>query len=101
MPSFGSEVQHQLGQAGAIARLETFVNKVREQYQGQVSNLTEEWNDHELTFSFSAYGIQIQGTLTVEEALVRMTGTLPFAAIAFKGKIESSLADELQKALSD
>ena len=53
-----------------------------------------------LTFSFTTYGIQIQGTLTVEEAAVTLDGTLPFAAIAFKGKIESSLSEELRKALS-
>ena len=101
MPSFGSQVEHQLGQPAAVARLETFIDKVREQYQGQVSGLTEEWNENVLTFSFTAYGIQIQGTLTVEETAVTLDGTLPFAAIAFKGKIESSLAEELKQALAD
>jgi hypothetical protein len=36
----------------------------------------------------------------VEESVVTLAGKLPFAAIAFKGKIESSITAELEKALT-
>ena len=99
MPSFGSEVAHQLGQEAAIACLKTFLDRVRERYQDQVSKLDGEWKDHVLTFSLTTYGFTIDGTLTVEENNVTLSGTLPFAAVAFRGKIEKSISNELEKAL--
>lgn len=99
MPSFGSQVEHELGQEEAIARLKTFLDKVRERYKDQVSKLDGEWNENLLNFSLTTYGFTIDGTLTCEESCVTLNGTLPFAAIAFRGKIEESICNELEKAL--
>ena len=101
MPGFGSEVGHQLGQDAAIERLKTFLDRVRERYKDQVSKLDGEWNANVLNFSLTTYGFTLDGVLTVEESLVTLAGTLPFAAIAFRGKIESSITAELEKALPD
>lgn len=100
MPGFGSEVEHQLGQEAAIECLKTFLDRVRERYKDQVSKLDGEWSENVLDFSLTTYGFTIDGTLTVEDQLVTLKGTLPFAAIAFRGKIESSIASELEKALT-
>lgn len=100
MPQFNTEVPHQLGQAEATDRLKGFVQQVRERYQTQVSDLTSDWSDNVLTFSLKTYGFAIDGTLTVEDALARLSGNLPFAALAFRGKIEQTLAGELRRELS-
>ena len=100
MPGFKTEVPHQLDRETATERLKTFLEKVRQQYQGQVSNLQESWNEDTLTFAFSTYGFKISGTLTVAAGAVLLGGRLPLAAMMFKGKIEQTIRDELAKVLA-
>ena len=47
----------------------------------------------------TTYGFTISGKLTVDDSSARIEGQLPFAALAFKGKIEKSIAEEMQKQL--
>ena len=100
MPGFDIEVPHQLGQQEAASRLKGFFQKVREKYQSQVTDLEETWNDNILDFSFKTYGFAIKGTGTVEAENVQFKGELPFAAVAFRGKIEQSIREELAKELA-
>lgn len=100
MPSFSTEVPHQLGREEAIGRLKNFLDQVAEKYKDQVSQLDGEWTENVLDFSLTTYGFKITGKLTVEDDVARMDGQLPFAAVAFRGKIEQSIGAELKKALS-
>ena len=100
MPTFSTEVPHQLGAEQATERLKQFVEQVREQYKEFVTDLQGSWADNLLTFSFRAYGFKIDGTLTVDERAARLAGTLPFAAVVFRGKIEQTIAGELRRELS-
>ncbi len=100
MPSFKAEVSHQLGQAAATERLKGFADKIRERYKDQVSNMQESWGDNSLEFSFKTLGLSIKGKINIEDTVVKLNGTLPFAALPFRGKIENSIKDELAKALS-
>ena len=58
------------------------------------------WNDNTLDFSLTTYGFDIKGRLTVDDNLACLEGKLPLAALAFKGKIEKSIASELQRELA-
>ena len=100
MPAFAIEVAHEVGQEEATERLKGFFQKVREKYQAQITDLEESWDDNQLAFSFKTYGFTIKGTGTVLAENVEFTGELPFAAVAFKGKIEESIRGELTKVLS-
>jgi hypothetical protein len=100
MPAFNVEVPHQLGQQSARQRLEHFIQKATETYKDQISELEGNWNDDTLDFRITTYGFKISGKLEVMENLVRLSGQLPFAAIAFRGKIEKAFASELNRALS-
>jgi hypothetical protein len=100
MPAFSTQVEHQLGREKATERLKGFLEKVRDRYQSQVSNLEGAWSDNVLTFAFTTYGFKIKGTLVADETTVALNGELPFAAIMFKGRIEQSIRDELAKALA-
>jgi hypothetical protein len=100
MPSFRTEVPHQLGQDTATERLKEFLEKIRERYQDQVSQLAGEWQGSVLTFSLTTYGITVKGTLTVEDQRARLEGTLPLAAMPFRGKIQDSIASELERELA-
>lgn len=99
MPNFNIAIPHQLGQQEAAGKLKGFLEQVRSRYQSQVSDLEENWNGNTLSFGFKTYGFNIKGSVIVEEQQVELDGNLPFAAVAFKGKIEQSIRDELEKVL--
>lgn len=100
MPGFRTEVPHTLGQEQATERLKQFLERVAERYKDQVSSIDGTWVEHKLTFALKTFGFTIGGDLTVEEATAVLEGQLPFAAMAFKGKIEQSIKAELEKALA-
>lgn len=100
MPGFRIDVPHQLGQEAATERLRGFLDNVRERYQSQVSDLEESWSDDTLSYSFKTYGFKIKGAATVAAEVVTLQADLPFAAVAFKGKIEQSIREELEKILA-
>lgn len=99
MPGFSTEVPHHLGREAAVAKLKDFAEHIRERYKDQVSSMTGQWRDNVLDFALTTYGFTINGLLTVEEQVARIEAQLPFAALAFRGKIEHSFASELKKAL--
>ena len=100
MPGFTTEVPHNLGQQAAIEKLRGFAARVQEKYKDQVSSMTGDWNDNIINYAMTTYGFTISGVLTVEEQLAKLEAQLPFAALAFKGKIEQSFAGEIKKALA-
>ena len=100
MPSMKIIFPHQLGQPEAVERLKNLLTRVKDKYQDQVSDLKESWNDNTLTFSFSTYGFQVAGDVIVQPTEVQLDGQIPFAAMMFKGKIESALRDQLTKELA-
>lgn len=100
MPKTSLSVPNPLTQQEARQRLHEFLPQVRERYQGQITNVEESWEGDTLHFSFSTFGIQIKGTIAVEDSEVKFTGELPLAAMMFKGRIEQSIRDELTKLLA-
>jgi len=76
------------------------VEDVQERFKDQVSHVDGGWNDDVLDFSLTTFGLTVTGSLTVDESAARVSGQLPLAAMAFRGKIEQSIADELKQALS-
>lgn len=99
MPGFQVNVPHGLGQQQAVERLKVFLQRIAEKYKDQVSKMEGNWVDNILTFAMTTYGFTITGKLTVDDNSARLEGQLPFAAFAFKGKIEKSIEDELRKEL--
>ena len=99
MPKFNVEVSHGLGQQQARDRLSKFLEVLRSKFEDQVSNFEGAWDGDILNFGFSTFGIKVSGGLTVMEDTVAIEGDLPFSAMMFKGKIESSIEAELEKLL--
>jgi hypothetical protein len=95
MPRLTMETAHALGQDEALRRLREKFDSVRAQHGGEVKNLSEEWTDHTLNFSFSAMGMGVSGKVKVEDCAVKLDADLPFAAMLFKGAIESRIRTEL------
>jgi hypothetical protein len=100
MPSFSVTVPHSLGQAEALARVGRFLENVQRDYAAYLSDVQGEWLENRLQFGFRASGLPISGQLVVQESEVHVAGPLPLAAALFRGRIERSIHDELQKLLS-
>lgn len=100
MPSYNVSVPHDLGQSAARARVEQFLEAVQRDYAEHVRNVSGEWEENQLNFRFLTSGLNISGTLAVEETLVEVSGPLPFVAVLFRGKIEQQIRAELGKLLS-
>lgn len=100
MPAYQVAVPHSLGREAAKSRVEQFLESVQRDYASHISNVQGGWTGDQLQFSFSATGLAISGTMQVEESAVQVSGPLPLAAAFFRGRIEQTIKDELQKLLS-
>jgi hypothetical protein len=100
MPTVTITTPHSLGAEEATTRLKSFFTKLKERHADKVSNLEEAWNDNKLDYSFSTYGFNIKGDIAIEPDQIKVNGNLPFAAMMFKGKIEQTVRDELEKLLA-
>jgi len=97
MPKFSVQVPHSLTREEARARLERFADRLQQKFQTQVSDLDQSWEDDTLRFRFKTYGIPLSGGIAVNDASLDVDGDLPFSAMMFRGKIESSIREELEK----
>jgi hypothetical protein len=100
MPSLSIKVPHSLSAEEATSRLKSFFEKLKERHADKMSNLEESWEGNRLAYAFSTFGFNIKGDMNVEPNEVAVNGTLPFAAMMFKGKIEQSVREELEKVLA-
>ena len=85
------QIPHALGREEATRRIKEQIPKVRD----QVPDLDEQWQDHTLTFHFTAMGFKVGGTLAVEDTAANLDVDLPLAAMMVKGMIEQRIRQEL------
>jgi len=100
MPSIKMSVPHQLTRQQAADRLKNMAEQIKKQYGNMVQNLNESWTGETGNFSFTVMGFDISGKVQVEENEVNMDGQIPFAALAFKGKIESVIREKMTELLA-
>src|SRR6185503_4227781 len=86
-------IPHQLSQPQAMGRIQSLIANVKAEHGDKISDLREQWVDNVGTYSFSAMGFSVTGTITVMPTSVRLTGNLPFAASFFKNTIESTIRE--------
>ena len=100
MPKSTVVVPHQLGSDEALERIKGILGKAKEQYGDRITDLQENWTSTGGTFSFKAMGFKISGTLAVTDSDVEIVGEYPFAAIPFKGTIETMLRERAERLLA-
>ena len=77
------------------------VHGVSLQMHGEkVSDLSQSWSGNTLAFGFKTFGIKINGAVDVLEDVLKVTCDIPFAAMMFKGKIESEVRQQLERLVS-
>jgi len=100
MGSINMSVSHTLGKQEACRRLQQKLDAVRQSYSHHVSQLSEVWQEGVLQFSFRAAGMNVSGTITVEDSQVSLHAVLPLAAMMFRGLIEQRIRQELGNLLA-
>lgn len=99
MPGFHVEVPHNMTAEDATNRIKDVMEHLRGKFEGQVKDMQQNWNGNAIQFSFKTMGMAIKGEMVAFEESVVVKGDLPFAAMLFKGRIESSIREELEKVL--
>jgi len=101
MASFGVKLAHQQSRDTAAEKLRQFSSVVLSDLPTGITDVSEQWNeDGSLGFAFKAMGMQLEGTMIVGEDEVAVDGTMPFAAMPFRGAIESQIKEKLKAALA-
>jgi hypothetical protein len=99
VPKSTINVPHQLGKDMALTRIKDILVQAKAQYGDKISDLQEDWTDEGGSFSFKAMGFKISGSMTVTDSNVEILGDYPFAALPFKGTIESTLRERAERLL--
>jgi hypothetical protein len=101
MAKFNVTVDHEVQRDEAVTRLRGFSDRMREEVPVEVTDVEEKWDDAgNLSFSFKALGFTISGSMVTTENKITVDGKLPFAALPFRGAIESQIADKVREAIA-
>lgn len=100
MARFSVDVHHHLDREDSGLRLRTFADRVREDLPGGVEDVRESWDDAgNVEFSFRAWGFAVSGRMENRAGLVHVSGTIPLAALPFRGMIEREIRNKVLEAL--
>ena len=97
MPKFHLEVPHNVSAEEGKSRLERFIESLQAKFGDKVSDLSQAWNGNTLSFSFKSFGFKVAGAIDSLEKKLDVNGDLPFAAMMFKGKIETEIREQLSR----
>lgn len=100
MPKFNVNVPHEIDRTEAIEKLKSFMDGAKKDAPVELSEVTESWDDDgNLEFAFSAMGFRIAGQMVTKGREISVTGNLPFAAMPFRGALETQLASKIREAI--
>ncbi len=101
MAKFNVVVIHEIHRELAVTRLRGFSEKMRDQAPVELTDLKEAWDElGNLEFSFKALGFEVSGSMVTCENKITVIGNLPFAALPFRGAIETQIADKVREAIA-
>ena len=100
MAKFITAVEHQLGSSAAQSRLQDFITQMTTQHDDTIESMDGTWNDNVLTFELTAMGMKVAGTLAVNDDVIEIQGTMPFALSLMRGRMEKTIEQELRKLLA-
>lgn len=87
-------LSHDLGKAGARARIERSLGQIRAQLGPFVTSIEDAWTGDHLTFRVVAMGQTVTGRIEVQDALVRIELVLPGLLGLLAGKIAGQLRQQ-------
>lgn len=100
MAAIDFSVTHSLSEAEALKRIKNLIKETKKEHGDLISDLKEKWEGNLGTFSFSAQGYSVSGTILVAGPEVTLAGEIPWALSFLKGTIKRTLADRAKKLLN-
>ena len=91
MPSLNMTIPFSISHEEALKRIKTLLSETKKEHGDTIENLKEQWNGNVGTFSFTAKGYDISGTVTVGSSTIELDGKIPFAVSLFKGAITNAI----------
>jgi len=83
----------------ALTRIKNLIPQLKEDFKTQISEVHEEWDNDKAIFGFKIMGFAIKGKFVVTENQAIIDASLPFAALMFRGMIETKIKEEATKLL--
>jgi hypothetical protein len=100
MANLKIKIPHELNQEEAQKRIKKLLSETKEDHGDKISNLHERWDNNVGTFSFTTYGFDLSGTLTVNKSSVDLDADVPFAVMIFKDKIKNLIQEKAAELLA-
>jgi hypothetical protein len=100
MANLSLSIPHSQTQEEALSRVKQLLSRIQEEQKGTVTNVQENWDGPNGSFSFTAKGFNIAGTIQVKENEVHLESELPFAVALFKGQIASMITERAKALLA-
>ena len=99
MPKVTVTVPHNDPIDDAVEKVAQVIGKALNDFQGK--DIEIHWDNSRANFSLTSLGFKIKGDVVVGSSSVVANVELPFAAIAFKGKVKESLTKKLTRTFGD
>ena len=100
MSSLNINIPHNLSKEEALSRIKGLLQQVKVEQANIVSNVQENWQGDQGTFSFSAMGFDLSGLIDVKDDGIDINAELPFALSLFRGKIKEVINEKAKQLLS-
>ena len=100
MASLNMTIPFSISREEALKRIKNLLTETKKEHGDTIDNLKEQWNGNVGTFSFTAKGYDIAGTLTVEPTTIELNGKIPFAVSLFKGAITKAINEKAGELLA-
>jgi hypothetical protein len=100
MPSLNMTIPFSISQEEALKRIKNLLTETKKEQGDKIQNLKEQWNGNVGTFSFTAMGYDISGTMTVGDSTIELEGKIPFAVSLFKGAITKAINEKAGELLA-
>lgn len=95
------KVDHTFSQEEALAKMKSFLGKLKEEYGDKVDDIEEKWDGNAGNYSCKFQGMKLEGKIKVTDGNVVVNGKVPFFALPFSSVIESTIKGELDKVLKE
>ncbi len=100
MANLSMTIAHTLDQEEALKRIKRLPAEIMNEYGGSISHLEQSWEGNIGNFQFKFSGFPVSGKVEVEKSQISLEMNLPFLAMPFKNKIESTIRRKADDILS-
>lgn len=91
-----------LDKTRAHMKVNTLLSALERKFDDYISNPRKSWNGSKdrMKFSVSIYGVPIAGTITIEDSMITLEGTVPLLARPFQHRIRDAIESVMKEELA-